>query len=57
MDNKKFVIVLLTDIHMLDSDWRIGGVTENVMTLDVSMYVPVCETGHLYHIKKNDFAK
>ena len=50
MDNQNFVTILLTDIHMLYSDWRIGGVTENVMTLDVSMYVPVCETGHLSYL-------
>ena len=34
-----------------------SGVTDNEQTLDVNMYVPACETAHLYHIKKNDLVK
>ena len=34
-----------------------SGVTDNLLTLDVNMYVQACETGRLYHIKKNFFAK
>ena len=32
-------------------------VIHDVLTLDVNMYEPACETGRFYHIKKNYVAK
>ena len=33
-----------------------SGVTNNLQTWDVNMYVLACETDRLYHIKKDVFA-